>query len=149
MKLYPAIDEQMVRLIAAIMLAIGVMLLASGCETAGSGSQYRADDPALLDQIIAQADFLESAFGIRITATVNGVTANDHYDVTGISWYSEYHGYWIEGYYHRASQRLCVARPYAYWVVRHELLHAAGYDHHEKGINGVRVSDHVRYWRDL
>ena len=126
---------------------ITLSIMAFGCEQ--SRTQYRADDPALLDQIVAQADYLESAFGIRITATVNGVTANDHYDVTGIGWHSEYHGYRIEGYYDRVSQRLYVARPYADWVVRHELLHAAGYDHEDTIINGVRVSDHVRYWRDL
>ena len=55
-----------------------------------------------------------------------------------------YRGTWGYGMY--VPGKIFVSDMYHERVIRHELLHACGYDHYDQVINRVQVSDHVDAW---
>jgi len=123
-----------------IILSIGLATLLLGCEQGGkSGGDISADNPQLEQIAESQADFLVNVFKINKPSAYLETHKSDYPNGT-----FDYQGKPMYGI--TLNDHIIVSDRYFPNVVRHELLHTAGYNHKDKEINGVKVSDYVDAW---
>ena len=125
--------------------ACALLLAALGCEDGHRAAEQppdlTADTPALLGLMVDEAAELESRLGVTIERAQGETRTN----CNRFGCFYEA-GAWNYGLTY--GDTIAVGIPYHGNVVRHELLHVAGYQHSDQVINGVRVADHVDAWED-
>lgn len=133
------------------MKAIGVLLgvlaavLLVGC---GGGERGISADTQELQAVAnEQAEYLRETFGVTdFNADMRTVASADSEGRFRASDGHLYFGRTVYGFHDPA--RIEISDRYFPGVVRHELLHAAGYSHSDKAINGLTVADHIDHWYD-
>jgi hypothetical protein len=133
------------RLLFALAIVADAVLLV-GCGGGGGGG-ISADTSELQAVADEQAEYLRETFGVTdFNADLRTVASIDAEGRFRASDGHLYYGRTIYGFHNPA--RIEVSDRYFPGVVRHELLHAAGYSHGDQAINGVTVADHVGHWYD-
>ena len=99
-----------------------------------------ADNPRLEQIAEEQAFILEHIFDVRpvghhILITMPSANVQGMFYYQGKLWYGSYE-----------TGTIRVSDMYHEGVIRHELLHAAGYSHNDSVINEINVSEHVDCW---
>ena len=134
---------------AGLVIAFALCLLASVGIAACDGQRHgiRADTPELQAVANEQAEYLRETFGVTdINADMRTVASIDAEGRFRASDGQLYYGRTVYGFHDPA--RIEISDRYFPGVVRHELLHAAGYSHSDQAINGVTVADHIDHWYD-
>jgi len=117
----------------------------AGC---GGGERGISADTQELQAVAnEQAEYLRETFGVSdFNADMRTVASTDAEGRFRASDGRLYFGRTVYGFHDPA--RIEISDWYVPGVVRHELLHAAGYSHSDKTVNGVTVADHIDHWYD-
>jgi hypothetical protein len=126
----------------SLILSLGLAgLLLTGCEQGSSTSSgdISADNPIL--ELIAdqKANELVDNFGIAKPSAYLQTHKSDYPNGT-----FDYNGDNVYGI--AMNDIIIVSDRYFPNVIKHELLHTAGYDHDQKEINGVQIGKYVDAW---
>lgn len=141
-----SVDWKGLALALMAVLCFVLALCMAGCG-GNAGGGIRADSTELQAVADEQAEFLMEKFRIgEIDADIHTVPSIDAEGRFRAPDGQLYYGRVLPGF-HSPTQIEVSDRLFP-GVVRHELLHAAGYTHADKIINGVTVADWVDHWYD-
>ena len=130
-------------MIKKTIITLGLALSLLGCEqdSSNSSGNISADNPTLEQIANNEADFLVNTFKVNKPSayckTEKAKYSNGTFDYEGMNVYGIFVG-----------DTIIVSDRYFPNVIRHELLHACGYNHNDKEINGVQVSKYIDAWDD-